>query len=82
MARCGSTLGTVVRWDENRHTGLIESPDLPGPCWVEAAVIDSGGSLRAGQTVQVDWTEPGTDDAPLRATRVVPREDLQTGLGG
>jgi cold shock CspA family protein len=84
MARSGTTLGTVVRWDEKTHTGLVESPDLPAPCWVDAAVVERGhgGELRAGQVVQVDWTEAGTDDAPLRATRVVRREDLQTGLGG
>jgi len=84
MARSGTTLGTVVRWDGVRHAGLIEAPDLPGPCWVDAAVVEPGpgGDLRAGQTVEVDWAESGQGEAPLRATRVVRREDLQTGLGG
>ena len=31
MARSGTTFGTVVRWDEEHRTGLIEAPDLPGP---------------------------------------------------
>jgi CspA family cold shock protein len=85
MARSGTTLGTVVRWDEERQTGLIEAPDLPGPCWVDASVVEHGhgrGELRAGQVVEVDWTESPQGDAPLRATRVVHRGDLQQGLGG
>ena len=85
MARSGTTLGTVVRWDEERRTGLIEAPDLPGPCWVDASVVEHGhgrGELRAGQVVEVDWTETPQGDAPVSATRVVHRPDLQTGLGG
>jgi cold shock CspA family protein len=85
MARCGSTLGTVVRWDSDRHAGLIEAPNLPGPCWVDASVVDHShgdAELRAGQVVEVDWTDTEQGDAPLSATRVVHRPDLQTGLGG
>jgi CspA family cold shock protein len=85
VARSGSSLGTVIRWDEHRHGGLVEAPDLPGLCWVDATVVARGAggeSLRAGQIVEIDWTEPGIGGAPLRATRVVPRVDLQTGLGG
>jgi cold shock CspA family protein len=85
MARSGTTLGTVVRWDEQRHSGLIEAPDLPAPCWVDASVVEhqpGGVELRAGQVVEVDWTETPEGDAPLSATRVVHRGDLQTGLGG
>jgi len=84
MARSGTSFGTVVRWDENRQAGLIEAPDLPGPCWVDASVVQHGphGELRAGQTVEVDWVETDQGEAPLRATRVVHRLDLQTGLGG
>jgi hypothetical protein len=86
MARSGTTLGTVVRWDEARHSGLIEAPDLPAPCWVDASVVEhehsSGGELRAGQVVEVEWTETPQGEAPLSATRVVHRGDLQTGLGG
>ena len=85
MARSGSSLGTVIRWDDHRHGGLVEAPDLPGACWVDATVVEGGAGregLRAGQVVEIDWTEPGVADAPLRVTRVVPRVDLQTGLGG
>ena len=85
MARSGRTLGTVVRWDEASHSGLIEAPDLPAPCWVDSSVVDhSHGDteLRAGQVVEVDWTDTEQGGAPLSATRVVHRPDLQTGLGG
>ena len=85
MARSGTTFGTVIRWDEDSHSGLVEAPDLPGNCWVDASVVEhgpKGGALRAGQVVQVEWTEPGQGDAPVRATRVIPRGDLQSGLGG
>jgi CspA family cold shock protein len=85
MAHSGSTIGTVIRWDEGRHAGLIEAPDLPGPCWVDASVVDHAhgdADLRAGQVVEVDWTDTEQGDAPLSATRVLHRPDLQTGLGG
>jgi CspA family cold shock protein len=86
MARSGSTLGTVVRWDDDKHAGLVEAPDLPGPCWVDSSVVHvhgaEGADLRAGQVVEVEWTESDEADVPLRATRVTRREDLQTGLGG
>ncbi len=85
MARSGTTLGTVVRWDEERHSGLIEAPDLPSPCWVDASVVEhrpGGSELRAGQVVEVEWTEEPQGDALVSATRVVHRGDLQTGLGG
>jgi cold shock CspA family protein len=85
MARSGRTLGTVVRWDDASHSGLIEAPDLPAPCWVDASVVEhghDGSDLRAGQVVEVEWTESPQGDAPLSATRVVHRGDLQTGLGG
>ena len=84
MARSGSTIGTVIRWDDERHSGLAEAPDLPGECWVDASVLAPGHEhdLRAGQVVEIDWTEPGESGAPFRATRVLRRDDLQTGLGG
>ena len=85
MASSGSTIGTVIRWDDESHTGLIEAPELPAPCWVDASVVEpgpDGSELRAGQVVEVDWVEAAQGDAPLSATRVVHRADLQTGLGG
>ena len=83
MAHTGSGLGTVVRWDDEQGRGFIELPDLPGQCWIDAAVVHhstGAGTLRAGQVVEVEWEESA--DGVLRAVRVAPREDLQTGLGG
>jgi hypothetical protein len=84
MARSGTTLGTVVRWDEARRGALIEAADLPGGCWADADVVVHRESrvLRAGQVVEVDWVEPGAEGLPFRALRVNPREDLQAGIGG
>jgi cold shock CspA family protein len=83
MTRSGTTRGTVIRWDDARGAGIVEAPDLPDGCWVDASVVHGHpGGLRAGQVVDVDWTEPGAEGLPVRATRVVPREDLQATLGG
>jgi hypothetical protein len=85
MASSRRALGTVVRWDEQRHAALIEAPELPGPCWADESVVvrgDGGRGLRAGQTVEVEWTDAPGSAPPLRVTRVVLRDDLQTGLGG
>jgi hypothetical protein len=86
MGRNGTTVGTVVRWDDARSGAVIEAPELPGGCWADASVVlhstSAAGGLRAGQVVEVDWTEPGAGGLPFRALRVVPREDLQATVGG
>jgi hypothetical protein len=85
MARSGTTLGTVIRWDDAHGGAVIESAELPGGCWADASAVvhsTSGGVLRAGQVVEVDWIEPGPAGFPFRAVRVSPREDLQATVGG
>ncbi|SFK56547.1 hypothetical protein [Geodermatophilus ruber] len=85
MTRSGTAQGTVIRWDDARNGAIVEAYDLPGGCWVPAAVVHGEGSaaLRAGQIVEVEWLEEaGAEGLPFRATRVVPREDLQATLGG
>ena len=86
MADTGTTLGTVVRWDAAREGAVIEAPDLPGGCWADRSVVVhstvGSGELRAGQVVQLEWTEPGDAGLPFRAVRVTPREDLQATPGG
>jgi hypothetical protein len=86
MGRSGTTLGTVVRWDDAQHGAVIEAPELPGGCWADASVVEHSttatGALRAGQVVEVEWAEPGVNGRPFRALRVVPREDLQATVGG
>ena len=80
MARSGTSVGTVIRWDDDRREGWIQAPDLPSDCWVGTDVVahsTSGGGLRTGQVVQVEWTDTGDAEHPVRAVRVEPRSDLQ-----
>lgn len=80
MGSSGAARGTVVHWDDELG-GVLEAPDLPGPCWVPADVVE-GGTVRTGQVADVDWTEPGAEGFPCRATRAVGRDDLQATPGG
>ncbi|SNR76269.1 hypothetical protein [Blastococcus mobilis] len=84
MARSGTSVGTVIRWDGDEGTGLVEAPGCPGDCWVEAAALhpSARGTLRAGQVVEVEWTDTGAGAHPVRADRVTPRDDLQATPGG
>ncbi|MGY1669847.1 hypothetical protein [Geodermatophilus sp. SYSU D00710] len=81
MERSGSSTGSVVRWDADAGGAVIELADPPGECWAEASVV-TGGPLRAGQVVHVDWTEPGAHGLPFRALHVRLRTDLQSTPGG
>jgi cold shock CspA family protein len=83
MATNGTSVGTVLRWDADQGAGLVDVADLPGDCWVEAAALDpsTGGGLRAGQVVEVEWSDTGSGDHPVRADRVTPRDDLQATPG-
>jgi CspA family cold shock protein len=83
MTRSGTSVGTVVRWDADQGAGVIEAPDLPDDCRVEAAALhpSAHGGLRAGQVVEVEWTETGPGDRSVRAERVTPRDDLQSTPG-
>ena len=84
MARSGTSVGTVIRWDGDLDAGVVEAPDLPGDCWVEAAVLHptARGTLRAGQVVEVEWAESSGGAHRFRATLVTPRDDLQSTPGG
>ena len=86
MARSGTTLGTVIRWDDARGGAIIEAPELPGGCWADRSVVAHGtagaGQLRAGQVVQLDWTEAGDGELPFQAVSVTTRDDLQATPGG
>ncbi len=81
MARSGSGVGTVVRWDAEQGTGVIELPERGGECRVDAGALDPGtrGTLRAGQIVHVEWVEA---DDHVRAERVTLGDDLQATPGG
>ena len=85
MGNSGTTLGTVVRWDDARGGAIIDAPEVPGGCWADRSVVvhstAGSGELRAGQVVELEWTEPGDGGLPFRAVRVTPREDLQATPG-
>jgi cold shock CspA family protein len=83
VTRSGTSLGTVVRWDDDQGRGFIEAPDLPGECWVDVAAVhaSTGGTrLRAGQIVEVEWEERA--EGGLHVVRLRPRQDLQAAPGG
>ena len=85
MTRSGTSVGTVIRWDEDARGAVIEVPDLAGGCWADASVATrdtAGGALRTGQVVAVEWTETPAGGLPFRAVRVRLREDLQATPGG
>jgi hypothetical protein len=85
MSRSGTSVGTVVRWDEDARGAVIEVPDLVGGCWADASVATrdtAGVALRTGQVVAVEWTETPAGGLPFRAVRVRLREDLQATPGG
>jgi hypothetical protein len=86
MARTGTTLGSVVRWDDDRQGAVIESPETPGGCWADASVVvhstSPGGALRAGQVVELEWADRPAHGLPFSAVRVVVRGDLQATVGG
>ncbi len=86
MARTGSALGTVLRWDDAREGAILDAEECPGGCWADASVVvhstQGEGRLRAGQVVTFDWVEEQAGEWPFRASRVEPREDLQATLGG
>jgi len=86
MARSGTAIGTVIRWDDDAGVGLVEAPGLPEGCRVDASVVrhsTGAGGLRPGQVVEVTWRDtPDDDGGGVRAVAVRPREDLQTGIGG
>lgn len=80
----GTANGTVRLWTDDGW-GVVDLPDLPGGCHVEASVVedlDAGQTLRTGQVVDVEWTTPGPDEFACRATKVTLREDLQATPGG
>lgn len=81
----GRDIGTVRLWMDEPGWGVIDLPNQPGGCWAEASVVeglDGTSTLRAGQTVDVEWTAPGPDDFDARAVRVVLRDELQATPGG
>ena len=85
MASSGTATGTIRLWMDEDGWGVIDLPDQPGGCWAEASVVeglDGARALRAGQTVDVQWTTPGPEAYAAKAVRVVLRDELQATPGG
>ncbi len=65
---------TVREWHDDEGWGVVEGPDLPGPCWVHFSVIEMTGyhALVPGATVHVAVEIAEQDGFACRAARVVP----------
>ena len=63
----------------------LKSPGRSGDSMkpVPSSAVDPSarGGLRAGQVVEVVWSETGGGSYPVRADRVTPRDDLQATPG-
>ncbi len=84
MTATSRSEGTVTWWRAEEGGGVVDGADLPGSCWVDATVVEGPPELvlRAGQVVQLDWSEPGPTGYACRATRVSVRDNLQGTPGG
>ena len=74
----------VVReWHEDLGWGVLDSPETPGGCWahysaIETPLIGREGSwevfeyatVELGESVELEWEEPGQDGFPYRAVAV------------
>jgi CspA family cold shock protein len=66
--------GIVREWHEDDGWGVVETPDLPGACWVHFSVIEMSGYrvLTPGARVRLVVEVVEQDGFACRATRVVP----------
>lgn len=84
MATSGRVRGTLTWWRPEEGGGVVDSPELPGSCWVDATAVDGPADLvlRAGQVIELEWDEPGPPGYACRAVRATAGDDLQTTPGG
>ena len=74
---------TVREWHEEFGWGVLDSPETPGGCWthfsaVATTVLSSEGGLTVseykilsvGESVDLQWEEPGQDGYDFRAVTV------------
>jgi cold shock protein len=70
------SIGVVREFDAEEGWGVIDSPDVPGGCFVHYSNIEMSGFrvLRAGQRVRFTFETPGFDQdgCPHRAFVVHP----------
>ena len=61
-------------WHDDEGWGIVDSPEVPGGCWVSFAHVKVAGyrSLRPGQRVALEWEPARQDGFAYRAIRVWP----------
>jgi CspA family cold shock protein len=64
--------GSVREFFPDEGWGVVDSPDVPGGCWVHFSVIEMEGyrALEAGQEVTFDYEHVEQDGYTFRATRL------------
>ena len=75
--------GTVREWSEDHGTGVIDSADTPGGCWVHFSdiVTDGAASLTPGERVTFRHEALLQDEFSYRAVLVWP-SGVKPGTGG
>ena len=71
-----SVLAVVREWHDDEGWGVVDSPEVPGGCWVSFAHVKVAGyrSLRPGQSVALEWEPARQDGFAYRAIRVWPSD--------
>lgn len=66
--------GTVQEWDDDEGTGVLDSVDTPGGCWVHffCIVTEGIGSLTPGDRVSFTYEAVPQDGYDYRAILVWP----------
>lgn len=68
------TSGVVRVWHDDEGWGVIDSPETPGGCWAHYSCVLVPGcrSLRAGESVTLDYESFEQDGYPFRANELWP----------
>ncbi len=66
--------GTVREWHDDEGWGVVDSPDVPGGCWVHFGAVAVAGyaTLEPGQDVMLEWEAAVQDGYRARALRAWP----------
>jgi cold shock protein len=73
MPKKSAATDGVVRWfNADEGWGVIDSPEVPGGCFVHFSNIQAPGyrELRDGQRVRFTFTAPGQDGCAFSAVSV------------
>jgi len=70
----GAVAGVVKQFDADEGWGVVDSPEVPGGCFVHFSHIEASGYrvLHAGQHVRFTFERPGQDGCAYRAISVWP----------